>query len=647
MDARTDLHRRILELERAWEQFMAGQGLTGHVRPMITRSWERCRQSGVEPLKTVAPTVLEGARLTEYWRQHPIYADVEPLLADLSAIVPDSGHLVVVSDETGKLMRVEGDSATRRRAEAMNFLPGAQWSELAAGTNAIGTALAAVTPIQVLAAEHLCQIVHPWTCSAAPIRDPATGQVLGVIDVTGLRRSVHPHSLAVVMAVARAVEEQMQKRRQALDLLLRAEYLRESGHVGSDWLAALGPGGQAVAFSPQLAERELLNAKGRMAALAPEVLRQAVGGELEREAESPRGERLILRVRAVQSGGKLAGYLVRVSQLGRGERRSVQRLRYSFSTVLGESPAIQEAIRRARMVADQALHVLLLGESGTGKEVLAQAIHAASPRRNGPFIALNCAAIPAELLASELFGYEPGAFTGARRDGHAGKFEQAARGTLFLDEIGDMPLESQAHLLRVLEEHEVVRLGGARPIRVDIRLVAATNVDLDKRVAEGRFRADLYYRLSVWQVHLPPLRERCGDVAVLLSAFLARSRAELGRPPVDVSPAALALLEGYAWPGNVRELRNVITQLALESVGDAILPEHLPPRIRGGGTTSAAQPANNARPTAVRPARRLRDQDRDLVVQTLAACGGNVTEAARCLGVHRSTVYRILERRRE
>ncbi|HEY8394404.1 MAG TPA: sigma-54-dependent Fis family transcriptional regulator [Thermaerobacter sp.] len=665
LDVWTDPRTRIRELREAWERFLAGVPAADAVRRVVMDSWNRCQRQGVDPLKTVAPVVLDERELAEAWRCHLLYDDLQPVLAELEGLATHSGHLVVVTDAAGTILHLEGDAETRARAEKMQFMPGARWLEETAGTNAIGTALATGTPVQILAAEHFCEIVHPWTCAAAVVRDPVTGEALAVLDVTSLRETVHPHSLAVVMAAARAVEDKLRERRRVLELVVKNEYLREVARGADTPLAALDAGGRVVASSPWLAERGLIAPSGHLSCLQAGWLAEAARQAVEREAEGPGGQRLFVHIRPVTSGRWLAGYLVRLRTPGVAKAVAKHATtRYTFSMILGRSPRLQAALDRARLAAQHDLPVLLCGESGTGKEMVAQAIHAASRRAAGPFVAVNCGAIPPDLLASELFGYEPGAFTGARREGHRGKFEQASGGTLFLDEIGDMPLELQVYLLRVLEEGHVVRLGGSRPVPVDVRIVAATNADLQERMCQGRFRHDLYYRLSAWTIVLPALRERVEDIAELFTAFLAEARARAGRPPLSVAPEVISLLQAYSWPGNIRELKNLAWQLALEAEGPALLPEQLPPAIRAAGQGTAEAPPADA---AVRPSgnggspslpvpgagkgagsgtgtRKLQDLEVEVILQTLADCRGNVTETARRLGIHRSTVYRKIAR---
>ena len=250
--------------------------------------------------------------------------------------------------------------------------------------------------------------------------------------------------------------------------------------------------------------------------------------------------------------------------------------------LLGRCPAMQEVYKAIGRVAPQDVTVLILGESGTGKELVARAIYHYSSRAKGPFLAINCAAIPETLLESELFGHEKGAFTGADRK-RIGKFEQCHGGTLFLDEIGDMTPLTQTKILRVLQEQEFERVGGNEPIKADVRVIAATNRDLEKMVAEGTFRGDLYYRLNVFTIKLPPLRERGDDLPLLAEHFVRRFGRELKKDVRGIAPEAMELLRRYPWPGNVRELQSVIKQALLQATGPVLLPEFLPAAVRGQG----------------------------------------------------------------
>ncbi|MDR7866453.1 MAG: sigma 54-interacting transcriptional regulator [Sporomusaceae bacterium] len=307
----------------------------------------------------------------------------------------------------------------------------------------------------------------------------------------------------------------------------------------------------------------------------------------------------------------------------------------TFDDLIAESQAMKTAIAQARKAAANLSPVLLQGESGTGKEIFAQAIHKASDRADGPFIVIDCSAIPRELIESELFGYVEGAFTGGSKGGRPGKFELASGGTVLLDEIGEMPLDLQTRLLRVLQNRTVTRLGSAKTLPVDIMIIAATNKDLRREVMNRRFRADLFYRLNIVSISIPPLRARPVDVPVLARHFTRKIGLRMARPGVTPSPEALALLTGYYWPGNVRELENVIERAYNLLEGDSIDPPHLPDEIRfhaGAADGSAGH----------QPTLRLADAEKELILAALQRAGGNHTQAARLLGIARSTLYEKL-----
>ncbi|WP_242340357.1 sigma-54 dependent transcriptional regulator [Anaeromyxobacter sp. SG66] len=315
--------------------------------------------------------------------------------------------------------------------------------------------------------------------------------------------------------------------------------------------------------------------------------------------------------------------------------RGQVRERYRLEDVVGRSEAMLEVYKTAARVAPSPATVLILGESGTGKELVARAIHAASPRASGPFVPVDCGAIAEGVLESELFGHARGAFTGAQAS-RRGLFEEAHGGTLFLDEIGDVGPALQARLLRALQEGEIRRVGANEPVQVDVRVVAATNKDLAAAVQAGRFREDLYYRLNVVTLRIPPLRDRREDIPLLVEHFAAKH----GHPQAVVTPAAREMLVGWRWPGNVRELENVVARaLALNPTG-VIEPDALPESIRGPGATPIPAVAAGERPT-------LAELERRYAAQVLAEQGGNKTRAAEVLGIDRKTLYRILGEERE
>ena len=312
----------------------------------------------------------------------------------------------------------------------------------------------------------------------------------------------------------------------------------------------------------------------------------------------------------------------------------------AFDHIISVSPQMQLVKRLAAEVAVTDATVLITGESGTGKELFARAIHAASPRSKGPFLALNCAGIPEPLLESELFGYQRGAFTDAKHT-KPGKFQLATGGTLFLDEIGEMSLPAQAKLLRVLEDHVVDPLGDTHSVKVNIRVIAATNEDLPAQIKVGRFRLDLFYRLNVYQLRLPPLRERPEDIAPVVKRFLDHAREHRGCRIQAIAPAALSLLERHDWPGNVRELHNVVEGLTITCKNEVIQPEHLPPSFRAA-KPPASSLSSSEKTSLLAFGLSFQEMEKKILEEALRKAAGNVSEASRLLKITRNTLrYRM------
>jgi DNA-binding NtrC family response regulator len=515
----------------------------------------------------------------------------------------------------------------------------------------------------VFGPEHYCQGWQPFFCCGFPIRDPMRGWILGAVDITGPLSKAHPaRALALTFSIARGVERNLRVLGLERGNALLQTFRERERRWPTEALLLLDDAGRVLDMNAPAA-RELglasIPTPTQMAALAP----QLTGRQEPRSGAGPGEQTFLLscadgrartvdaRIEPVTLDGRPVGSVMVVAgrrsrpipgrALARpGEPPSaggrVLRPRYTFADILGESPALQDALRLARAVArgHGRKPVLILGESGTGKEVIAHAIHSEGDRADRPFVAVNCGALPRELVESELFGYASGAFTGARREGQAGKFEAAQGGTIFLDEIDSMPMEVQSKLLRVIETSEVVRLGNARPVGLDVAIVAASGIDARRKVEEGSFRLDLFHRLSVVEIVMPPLRDRRGDIPLLAAVFLDRECSESGREPLALSREAADLLAAHHWPGNIRELQNLCARWSITVTGAEVRPEDVPAHI-GAGSTPAPGSA---------PRESLRGREDTIIQQTLLETGGRVAEAARRLSINKTTIYRRMKR---
>lgn len=373
-------------------------------------------------------------------------------------------------------------------------------------------------------------------------------------------------------------------------------------------------------------------------------LRQAKDNEVvavQREGDDRRGILWQVRTKSVFDAGKLSTLLLHVREEKVAHRKQPlqQRAMYTFDDIKGVGSAIRTVKETAKRIAAGDTTIMIRGESGTGKEVFAQAIHVISQRQEGPFIAINCAAIPESLLESELFGYEGGAFTGARGEGKAGRFEMANGGTLFLDEIGDMSLHLQAKLLRVVQERKVERIGGTQSQEVDVRIITATHRNLEKMVAEEKFREDLYYRLNVIPIHIPPLRERKEDIPLLIEYYMKKISRDLLRPPKRLSPQVMERLLHYHWPGNVRELENVVEHFVQLEIGDLITMHSLPVHIREQAVWEI--------PRRMAAKRSSMQAEKEEIMQLLERFGRDTEgkrRIAETLGISLPTLYRKMKR---
>jgi sigma-54 dependent transcriptional regulator, acetoin dehydrogenase operon transcriptional activator AcoR len=650
-------------LIRAWEHFVES-GAFGRELPraVIARSWERSRERGVDPLAERAPTVMSAEEIEACLARDDLGQAGQNILDGLAQTVAGTRHVIVLADADGRILYSVGHRDVQSHLERINFQPGGAWSEDDVGPNGIGTPLALGRPELVLGSEHYCQGWQPWVCYGAPILDPfGSGRPVGMVDITGPVENVSQEVMALVCSIAQSVRTSLSVVQYRRREQLRAIARERSSRWLDEAVIVVDMDGYIVDANTR-ANRDLERDCTDLFDKPVSNFLPGVWQTIEQNLEA--GNEGDLSVNMRTSGGSLRSFRCRIEPLtskkAAGSRQWLgallildmngsscrpqrspamptgRRHQYRFDNILGESPAIRSALRLAIASARDPLQssVLLIGETGTGKELLAHAIHAESSRANGPFVAINCGALPRDLIESELFGYAPGAFTGASRQGLPGKFELAHGGTLFLDEIDSMPQDLQSRFLRVLDDHQVTRLGSVRSTTVDVRIIAAATPELPLALAAGRFRQDLYHRLCVLEVPVPPLRDRGHDVVLLAESILARESITAGRRPPKIGTAARAFLLNHDWPGNIRELRNLCIRWLL-GCGDSVDAADLPALPGGHGS---AQPCRKT-------AGKLRRVEDELIRNTLAETGGNLSAAARRLGIDRSTLYRRLKRR--
>ncbi len=610
----------LADLERARREFFELSRLpAGLVPDRVLRSWQRCAREGMEVDRIAAPEPLGHRELEEAKaRAEALLALAEPEMEFLHETLEDSDSLILLADARGMILDARGVGRFMQRAARVALMPGVSWSEGERGTNAVGTAIADNHLVEVWGSEHFHLHHRILCCTAAPILDHR-GEVAGVIDVSGDARLPRGYARAVVKRAVREIEHRwimnaperltrlrLHPHRACLGSYQEGVLLLRDGRIeganraalrwlGTDWSLLGKPVEEVFAVAPDLKGTSVARARN--------------GDPLHVSADA--GPSAVRPVRTVDAE-------VPAAPAGRPGAAADRGNWFN--------PAVRGELNRAVRAVNAGLSVMVLGETGSGKEEFVRAVHGACERAAGPLVAVNCAALPETLIEAELFGYEEGAFTGARRKGATGRILEADGGVLFLDEIGDMPLASQTRLLRVLQDRRVTPLGSGTARTVDCVVVCATHRDLAAMVDAGSFRADLYYRLQHLIVRLPAWRELSpGDRLAALDHLWWRAA---GRRGLRLSPAARDRLAGCDWPGNLRQCANALAALAaLHDEGTTVEVEALPSELR----PSVASPA--AAPT-------LETLTRQAIEQALGRHEGRVAAAARDLGIHRATLYR-------
>jgi transcriptional regulator of acetoin/glycerol metabolism len=639
----------------------------GMLPSVIELSWQRCLDFGLDSEHGSEYDPMRQDLLSEQIEKNrKLLSHAQPVMDMLYEQIVDTENVVVLANESGYILHSRGDAEFLKRAERVALTPGVEWSESMRGTNAIGTAIAVGEPVVIHGNQHFLAANHMLTCSASPIFGP-NGELSGILDVSGDHRSYNPHTLALVRMSVQMIENRMFGAAFADTLTIRFHARPEFIGTLCEGMAAFSEDGTLLSVNRNACYQLGMNLGQLQGRNFASLFGMPVARVLDHLLVRP-NDALMLTLgngMRVQAHASLPGTrLRRHTRLGDEAAQkppaapaptNPAAAPCPLGQLLTGDPQVEAVVAKVRKVIGRDIPVLIQGETGTGKELLANAIHRASPRAAKPFVAVNCAAIPEGLIESELFGYEEGAFTGARRKGQSGRIQQADGGTLFLDEIGDMPLALQARLLRVLQERVVIPLGSHKGYPVNISVICATHRRLRELVTANLFREDLYFRLNGLTVTLPPLRARA-DLEGLLGAML---RDMCGPHAPAIAPDVLELFRSHPWPGNIRQLSNLMRTATVMAEGEpSIGRQHLPddffedleaaelpvPPLRAAATaTAAVSRAPTPEPAAEPVAGKLQDVALQAMRDAVRRHDGNISAAARELGVSRNTLYRKLK----
>ncbi|HFU7075659.1 MULTISPECIES: sigma-54-dependent Fis family transcriptional regulator [Bacillus] len=604
----------------AWKKFV-NEGVldSNRINQRISESWHRCKQANVNPHMNKGQKVLSSNIFREQKKKSEIFLDIAlPQIQNLRKTIDELQMMALLIDPDGYVLSLSGNKQTLKRAKHINFIEGVKWTEAAVGTNAIGTALEIEEAIMISGTEHYSVASHSWSCAAAPIHND-DGKLIGILDFSCPIEFSHPYMLGMVTSIAHAIERECSIRVHQNELHLIHRFLDV---IDSDEQVVIC-NHRDVIVSASKSVRERVTNWSRMK------LEDLVHHGLETKLEIPvySNERMIGKCMYLKENKQMNTYSAFTFIKG-----------ITFPGVTGTSKAFQHTLEEIKLVSPTDVSVYVCGETGVGKEYVARAIHENSPRKDGPFIAVNCGSLPKELIESELFGYAEGAFTGARRQGYKGKFEQANGGTLFLDEIGEVPPEMQVALLRVLQERTITPIGSSKEVPVNIRIITATHKDLLRLVEEGKFRQDLYYRLHVYPLYVPSLIERKEDIPYFIQHFCEQKNWNV------VFPKSICnqFLQ-HTWPGNIRELVNALERIYILSQGREICEKQVALLIQtmmGNQQQLELQVENKTEHTL-----NFREKiQRDSMIEALQKTNGNVSLAAKLLNVPRSTFYKRMQK---
>lgn len=621
---------------------------------IIERSLQRSALYGVDPHQLCAP---ESSKLTadqlahRIEKQRDFYTMAREQLDNLYRLLQDTGFCMALADKDGYVLHVIGDSDLVEHFKRRNCTPGYRWTEKDIGTCVIGLVLEEEIPIFLHGDQMFATLAQKISNAGAPIFSPDGTELLGVVSLSGYSENMHIHTLGLVRLSAETVTAQLREAAHNRKLAIQNQYMNAllastaRGMITVNQKALIVQANRKAQKLLQLPSdfenKSFSQCVGEGLSVA-EYLRTGKGFTSREFVSSVGGATHFASLDPIRlDTGELVGGLITVIEKKEFVQFAVEmtgsHAHFTFDTIIGNSDKLLEAVHMAKIAASSSTTVLLCGETGTGKEVFAQAIHNASDRAGSPFVAINCGAIPKELLESELFGYEEGSFTGAQKGGRPGKLELADNGTLFLDEIGDMPFDMQVKLLRVLQTGEIQRVGGLRSIPVNLRVISATNRDLKQAIEDHKFRDDLYYRICTLKITIPPLRDRDNDILELTDHFIRRHEIQLNRQFFLKKQETVQALQQYRWPGNIRQLESAVERAVHLCEHEILLPEHF------GISEMLGEQVDDDAVSSFHH-KTLAEIERLTIWQALDEFGGNICKTAQALGISRPTIYRKIEK---
>ncbi|MBC2580376.1 sigma-54-dependent Fis family transcriptional regulator [Clostridium sp. DJ247] len=636
------MDRTIEHITKHWINFMKKNIVAEDLDAVVRESWLRCKQYEVNYEKIHIERLSKEQIAKKIKENEELINVAYPIMKNLYSIVSGSGFAIILTDKEGCIINIVGDKELIS-IEDLNFFIGAIWTEKSIGTNAIGTSIFLDKPIQIIGAEHYYVKNHSLTCSSATIHNEK-GEIIGCINMSGNYSKAHSHTTGIVVSGAHSIEKQLAliKSNKLLNVIFDSI---SDGMLVLDEELNIKKTNTMASKILGISEVEILNTNVNYLLRNIESIRKVLNsGEVYHNVDYNfyvKNKRIKCSITAasVLINEKINGIIITFK-----DEINVHKMvntiagfsaKYKFEDIITKNHEMQKTIEIAKKAAVTGCSILIEGPSGTGKELFAQSIHNYSDRCNGPFVAVNCASFPKDLIESELFGYEKGAFTGAAKEGHPGKFELANGGTIFLDEIGELPLDMQSKLLRVLDNNKIIRLGGTYEKSLNVRVIAATNRNLIEEIKNKSFREDLFYRINVMNIKTIPLKERTEDIETLANYFVYKLNTQnpLAFKILDVE--YINIIKNYTWPGNVRELRNVVERSYYLCESNNITSEFLYDYIVNKKVYKKKE--NKKLMT-------MEEIEKENIKDTIEQCDGDLTKAARILSISRATIYRKIKK---